>query len=66
MLGRWIFGLVMLVVGLLYLWLAWMATFGNAATGSDIGTSALGLVLFLAIGGAAGFAGVSLLRQKRR
>jgi hypothetical protein len=43
-----------------------MATFGNAATGSDIGTSALGLVLFLAIGGAAGFAGVSLLRQKRR
>jgi hypothetical protein len=56
----------MLVVGLLYLWLAWKATFGDSAAGSDIGTSALGLVLFLVIGGAAAFAGVSLLRQKRR
>jgi hypothetical protein len=66
MLGRWIFGLVMLVIGLLYLWLAWMATFGNPAAGADVGTSVLGLILFLAIGGAAAVAGVSLLRQKRR
>jgi len=66
MLGRWIFGLVLLVIGLLYLWLAWMATFGNPAAGADVGTSALGLVLFLAIGGVAAVAGVSLLRQKRR
>ncbi len=66
MLGRWIFGLVMLVIGLLYLWLAWMATFGNPAAGADVGTSVLGLILFLAIGGVAAVAGVSLLRQKRR
>jgi hypothetical protein len=66
MLGRWIFGLVMLLVGLMYLWLAWMATFGNPAAGADIGTSVLGLVLFLAIGGVAAFAAMSLLREKRR
>ena len=66
MLGRWIFGLVMLLVGLMYLWLAWMATFGNPGASADIGTSVLGLVLFLAIGGVAAFAAMSLLREKRR
>jgi hypothetical protein len=50
----------------MYLWLAWMATFGNPAAGADIGTSVLGLVMFLAIGGVAAFAAMSLLREKRR
>jgi hypothetical protein len=65
MLGRWIFGLVMGLVGIMYLWLAWMATFGNPNS-TDLGGNILGAVLFLAIGAAAAVAAMSLLRQKRR
>ncbi len=64
MLGRWIFGLVLGIVGVIYLWLAWMATFGNTNS-TDLGGNILGAALFLIIGGAAGFAATSLLRQKR-
>jgi drug/metabolite transporter (DMT)-like permease len=65
MLGRWIFGLVLALVGVMYLWLAWMATFGNPNS-TDLAGNILGAVLFLAIGAAAAVAAMSLLRQKRR
>lgn len=65
MMGRWIFGLVLGLVGLMYLWLAWMATFGNPYS-TDLGGNLLGAVLFLAIGAAAGVAAMSLMRRKRR
>ena len=63
--GRWFFGIILAIVGLMYLWLAWMATFGNAST-TDFGTQIIGAVLFLVIGAAAAWAAMSVLRQKRR
>ncbi len=65
MLGRWIFGLVLGIVGVMYLWLAWKATFDNPNS-TDLAGNILGAVLFLVIGGVAGVAALSLLRQKRR
>ena len=66
--GRVFFSAVLLLVGLLYLWLAYMATFGSPieSVQNDPLTQILGLVMFLVIGGAAGLAGFSVLRQKRR
>jgi len=66
--GRVFFSAVLILVGLLYLWLAYMATFGSptASVQNDPLTQVLGLVMFLVIGGAAGLAGFSVLHKKRR
>ena len=66
--GRVFFSAILILVGLLYLWLAYMATFGSpiATVQNDPFTQILGLVMFLVIGGAAALAGFSVLRQKRR
>jgi hypothetical protein len=59
--GRWFFAAVMLVVGIMYVGLAYAAL----ATNTDPLGQITGALLFLVIGGAAAAAAFSLLRQKR-
>ena len=62
--SRYFFGALLLVVGVLYLWLAWMSLAPQMQSGDFV--SYLGAVLFLAAGVGAAFAGINLLRTKRR
>jgi hypothetical protein len=64
MMGRWFFSGLMVLVGLMYLWLAYMATIGDTQN-TDLSSKALGFVLFVGIGAIAGVAAFSLLREKR-
>jgi hypothetical protein len=65
--GRLLFGGVLAVIGLLYLWVAGMALFGTGGFLSGGGGDTwLGLVIFLAVGIVAAAASVNLLREKRR
>jgi hypothetical protein len=62
--SRYFFGALLLVVGVLYLWLAWMSLAPQLQNGDF--ASYLGLIIFLAAGVGAAFAGINLLRTKRR
>jgi hypothetical protein len=62
--SRYLFGGLLIIVGALYLWLAWMSVVPQLQNGDFV--SYLGAVLFLAVGVAAAFAGINLLRTKRR
>ncbi len=64
MVSRVLFGVILGVIGLLYLWLAFEALRPGIANGDWV--SYLGAVLFLAAGVGAGVAGVNLVRAKRR
>ncbi len=64
MVSRVIFGAVLGLLGLLYLWLAFEALKPGIASGDWV--SYVGVVLFLAAGVGAGMAGVNLVRAKRR
>ncbi|HEX8221121.1 MAG TPA: hypothetical protein VF914_18155 [Chloroflexia bacterium] len=64
MVSRVLFGVILGVIGLLYLWLAFQALGPGIASGDWV--SYLGSVLFLAAGVGAGVAGVNLVRAKRR
>jgi hypothetical protein len=64
MIGRYFFGALLLIVGVLYFWLAWMSVVPQIQNGDF--TSYLGAVLFLAAGVGAAFAGINLVRTKRR
>ncbi len=64
MVSRVLFGVILGAIGLLYLWLAFEALRPGIANGDWV--SYLGAVLFLAAGIGAGFAGVNLVRAKRR
>jgi hypothetical protein len=62
--SRYIFGTLLILVGALYLWLAWMSVVPQLQNGDFV--SYIGAVLFLAAGVGAAFAGINLLRTKRR
>lgn len=62
--SRILFGSLLLLVGILYFWLAYMSLWPLMQDG-DI-ASWLGAVLFLIAGVGAGFAGINLVRPKRR
>ena len=62
--GRLFFGIVLAVVGLLYLGAAWMALFNS--DGFLAGDAWWGAILFLVVGVLAAGASVNLLREKRR
>ncbi|MEO5953844.1 MAG: hypothetical protein ABIQ44_15385 [Chloroflexia bacterium] len=62
--SRILFGSLLLLVGILYFWLAYMSVWPSIQD-NDI-VSWLGAFLFLAAGVGAGFAGVNLVRPKRR
>jgi hypothetical protein len=62
--SRIIFGGVLAVVGVLYLWLAWQAVRPDVTQGDWVGY--VGAVLFLAAGIGAALAGINLMRAKRR
>ena len=62
--ARWLFGAILILVGLLYLWLAFKAVEPLLQDGDWVGY--LGAALFLAAAIAATLAGTNLLRSKRR
>jgi hypothetical protein len=62
--SRVIFGVILGLVGLLYLWLAIQAVIPGMADGDWV--SYLGALLFLAAGVVAAFAAFNMLRPKRR
>jgi hypothetical protein len=62
--SRILFGSLLLLVGILYFWVAYMSIWPSLQSG-DI-ASWLGAVLFLAAGVGAALAGVNLVRPKRR
>ena len=64
MTSRLLFGILLALVGILYLWLAWMSVAPLMQSG-DI-ASYIMTILFIAAGVAAAAAGVNLLRPKRR
>jgi hypothetical protein len=64
MTSRYLFGALLLIVGILYFWLAWMSLAPQMQNGDF--ASYLGAVLFLAAGVGAAFAGINLVRTKRR
>lgn len=61
--SRILFGGLLLLVGILYFWLAYMSLWPLIQTGDLV--SWLGAVLFLAAGVGAAVAGVNLVRPKR-
>ncbi len=62
--SRIFFGTLLGLVGLLYLWLAFEWIKPGISSGDWV--SYLGAVLFLAVGAGATFAGLNLVRTKRR
>lgn len=62
--SRLLFGILLALIGALYLWLAWMSVAPLMQSG-DI-ASYLMTILFIAAGVAAAAAGVNLVRPKRR
>lgn len=62
--SRVLFGTVLGLVGLLYLWLAFQAISADMERGDWVGY--LGALLFFAAGVAATVAGINLVRAKRR
>ncbi|MEO8288751.1 MAG: hypothetical protein ABI670_20215 [Chloroflexota bacterium] len=64
MTSRIFFGGLLFLVGVLYLWLAWMSVYPQLQDGDIV--SYLGAALFLLAGVGAAFAGVNLVRAKRR
>jgi hypothetical protein len=64
MASRILFGTLLILVGILYLSLAWMSVYPLITSGDFV--SWIMAVIFLAAGVAAAFAGVNLVRPKRR
>ena len=64
--SRILFGLLLTLVGLLYLWLAYQSIAPRLTRDGTDWVSYLGAFLFLAIGVAAALAGINLVRAKRR
>ena len=62
--SRLLFGALLALVGLLYLWLAFKSVEPGLQSGNW--TSFLGAALFLAAGVGAALAGINLVRTKRR
>jgi hypothetical protein len=62
--SRFLFGALLAIVGLVYLWLAYQAVTPGLQSGDLV--NYLGAALFLAAGLGAGFAAVNLLRTRRR
>ena len=62
--ARILFGGLLGLVGLLYLWLAYQSVAPGFGRGDWV--SYLGALLFLAAGAGATFAGINLVRPKRR
>ncbi|MDQ6693931.1 MAG: hypothetical protein M3014_05860 [Chloroflexota bacterium] len=62
--SRILFGVLLGLVGLLYLWLAFESIGPGISSGDWV--SYLGAMLFLAAGIGATFAGLNLVRTKRR
>lgn len=63
--ARFFFGGILALIGLLYVGAAWLALTAGGFV-ADAGTSIYGAILFLAVAGAAAWASVNLLREKRR
>lgn len=63
MVSRILFGALLSIVGLLYLWVAFEAVRPGIANGDWV--SYLGALLFIAAGAGAAFAGANLVRAKR-
>ncbi len=64
--SRILFGLLLTLVGLLYFWLAYQSVVPKIMRDGGDWVSYLGTFLFLAIGAGAAYAGVNLVRAKRR
>jgi hypothetical protein len=64
MTSRLLFGILLALIGILYLWLAWMSVAPLMQSG-DIASYVM-TILFIAAGVAAAAAGVNLVRPKRR
>jgi hypothetical protein len=64
-LSRVLFGILLSLVGLLYLWLAYQAVMDNVSKG-DHWVAYVGAALFIAAAIGAAMAGVNLVRAKRR
>ncbi len=64
MASRILFGVLLALIGVLYLWLAFMSVWPQIQNNDWV--SYLGALLFLAAGVGAALAGVNLVRAKRR
>ncbi len=64
--SRILFGLLLTLVGLLYFWLAYQSVAPKIMRDGGDWVSYLGAILFLAAGVGAAFAGINLVRAKRR
>ncbi len=64
--SRILFGVLLTLMGLLYLWLAYQSIAPRLGRDGTDWVSYLGAFLFLAIGMGAAFAGINLVRAKRR
>lgn len=64
MVSRVLFGAILVLVGLLYLWVAYQAVLPGITSGDWV--AYLGAVLFVVTGVGAALAGVNLVRPKRR
>jgi hypothetical protein len=64
MTSRLVFGILLALIGILYLWLAWMSVAPLLQSG-DIASYVM-TILFIAAGVGAAAAGVNLARPKRR
>ncbi len=64
--SRILFGLLLTLMGLLYLWLAYQSIAPRLMSDGTDWVSYLGAFLFLAAGVGAAFAGINLVRAKRR
>ena len=64
--SRILFGLLLTMMGLLYFWLAYQSVVPRIMRDGTDWVSYLGAFLFLAAGAGAAFAGINLVRAKRR
>ena len=64
--SRMLFGLLLTLVGLLYFWLAYQSVVPKITSDGSDWVPYLGAFLFLAAGVGAAYAGINLVRAKRR
>jgi membrane protein insertase Oxa1/YidC/SpoIIIJ len=64
MVTKYIFGPLLILIGIFYFWFAWMSVVPQSQSGDIV--SYIAALMFMAPGVGAAFAGINLLRTKRR